>query len=92
MVHIKEDGNGKDHQLISEDDDTKYNYFQVKEKVRHHSGLNSYEKYDKSKDTIVFCNACGKSVTSKRMFVSDVKVPYLNRPQKNRTFHQGKSC
>lgn len=77
VVHIKEDGNGKDHQLISEDDDTKYNYFQVKEKVRHHSGLNSYEKYDKSKDTIVFCNACGTKCDIKKDVCFRCKSPLL---------------
>ena len=44
--------------LTAEDDDTLFNYYHIGEKVRHHGGLNSYEKYDKSKDTIIFCNAC----------------------------------
>lgn len=45
--------------IRSEDDDTIYNYYQIGDKVRHHGGLNSYEKYDKTNDTIIFCNACG---------------------------------
>ena len=56
---ILRDDKGKTHRLTAEDDDTQYNYFQVGDHVRHHAGLNSYEKYDKSHDTIVFCNACG---------------------------------
>lgn len=56
-VIIKEDG-GKKHELTAEDDDTRYNYFQVGDKVRHHGKLNSYEKYDKTRDTVSFCNAC----------------------------------
>lgn len=47
------------HIMLFEDDDTVYNYYRVGDRVRHHKGLNSYEKYDKSNDTIVFCNACG---------------------------------
>lgn len=51
--------NGKIHEILTEDDDTVYNYFDVGDKVRHHGGLHSYEKFNKSKDKIVFCNACG---------------------------------
>lgn len=50
---------GKRYYLRAKNDDTKYNYFQIGDRVRHHAGLNSYEKYDKSRDGIVFCNACG---------------------------------
>lgn len=56
---IVRDGRGKTHRLTSENDDARYNYFQIGEHVRHHAGLNSYEKYDKSRDPILFCNACG---------------------------------
>lgn len=45
--------------LLSEaDDDTRYNYFKTGDHVKHHQGLNSFEKYDKSGDDIIFCNAC----------------------------------
>lgn len=50
--------NGKNHPITAEDDDTLYNYYQVGNRVRHHKGLNTYEKYDKSGDTFIFCNAC----------------------------------
>lgn len=50
---------GTSHEISSEDDDTLYNYFEVGDKVRHHGKLNTYEKFDKSHDEIVFCNACG---------------------------------
>ncbi len=56
-VFIKKD-NGKMYELNSEDDDTVYNYYKIGDKVRHHQGLNSLEKYDKSQDSIIFCNAC----------------------------------
>ena len=52
------DAKGKNHFLSAEDDDTVYQYYQVGDRVRHHAGLNSFEKYDKSKDSIIFCNAC----------------------------------
>lgn len=55
---IIRDERGKMHRLTAEDDDTQYNYFQVGDHVRHHAGLNSYEKYDKSHDSIIFCSAC----------------------------------
>lgn len=57
-VFIKSDS-GKTYVIIQEDDDTVFNYFEIGDKVRHHKGLNSYEKYDKSRDSIIFCNACG---------------------------------
>ena len=57
-VAIREDG-GKVHRLVQEDDDTVFNYYQIEDRVRHHAGLKSYEKYDKTRDSIIFCNACG---------------------------------
>ena len=56
-VSIKSD-DGKIVELTAEDDDTVYNYYQESDRVRHHGGLNSFEKYDKSQDDIIFCNAC----------------------------------
>jgi len=50
--------NGKIHTITAENDDTLYNYYQIGDKVTHHAGLNSFEKYDKSQDMIIFCNAC----------------------------------
>lgn len=55
---VIERDDGKRFTIKAEDDDTQYNYYQVGDRVRHHQGLNSYEKYDKSRDTIIFCNAC----------------------------------
>jgi len=53
-----EDVKGKRHERFSEDDATVYDYFKIGEKVRFHGKLKSYEKFDKSKDDIIFCNAC----------------------------------
>jgi hypothetical protein len=49
---------GKTVKLTAEDDNTKYNYYKVGDKVRHHKGLNTFEKFDKTGDSIIFCNAC----------------------------------
>jgi len=49
---------GKIYEINADDDDTQYNYYRIGDRVRHHKGLNSLEKYDKSGDSIVFCNAC----------------------------------
>ncbi|MEA5060598.1 MAG: hypothetical protein EOM66_05225 [Clostridia bacterium] len=56
---IIRDEKGKAHRLVAEDDDTVFNYYRLGDRVRRHAGLNSYEKYDKSRDRILFCNACG---------------------------------
>lgn len=50
---------GKKHIISAKDDDTLYNYYKIGDKIRHHGGINSYEKYDKSQDSIIFCSACG---------------------------------
>lgn len=55
---VIQDDTGRKHRLAVENDDTVFNYYQVGDRVRHHAGLNSYEKYDKSRDSIIFCNAC----------------------------------
>lgn len=56
---IVQTDNGRKHRMTAEDDDTVFNYYQIGDRVRHHAGLNSYEKFDKSKDSSIFCNACG---------------------------------
>jgi hypothetical protein len=65
------DDSGNIHTIIYEDDDTVYNYYNIGDRVRHHKGLNSYEKYDKSNDVIIFCNACGS--------LNDIKDDYCFR-------------
>lgn len=56
-VFVQENG-GKKQSITVDDDDTVYKYYKVGDRVRHHAGLNSYEKYDKSEEDIIFCNAC----------------------------------
>ncbi len=50
---------GKVEHLYRENNDSMYKYYNIGDKVRHHKGFSGYEKYDKSKDSIIFCNACG---------------------------------
>ena len=57
-VCVQRDDNKKNYTQRTEDDDTVYHYFQIGDKVRHHAGLRTFEKYDKSRDTIILCNAC----------------------------------
>lgn len=57
-VAIKENTSGKLHRITSENNETVYNYYQIGDRLRHHALLNSYEKYDKSRDNIIFCSAC----------------------------------
>ena len=56
-VVIKSDF-GDTRELTAENDDTVYNYYQIGDRVRYHGHLRTFEKYDKSKDSIIFCNAC----------------------------------
>ena len=68
-VVIRSDS-GKKHELRAENNSARYDYYQVGDRVRCHEGLNSYEKYDKSGDEIIFCNACATlcKITDERCF------------------------
>ena len=50
---------GKKHAIKNRNTDILYNYFNIGDRVRRHAGLNSYEKYDKTGDKFIPCNACG---------------------------------
>ncbi len=50
---------GKKYAIKNRDCAILYNYYQIGDRVRHHAGLKSYEKYDKSGDAFIPCNACG---------------------------------
>ncbi len=68
---------GKIHEIIAEDDDTLYNYYQIGDKIRHHGGINSYEKYNKTGDSFILCNACGSLCDIKDEFCFRCKCPLL---------------
>ena len=69
--------NGKTHTTSAEDDDTKYNYYRVGDRVRHHKGLNTYEKEENSGDTIIFCSACASLNDIKEDFCFRCNCPLL---------------
>lgn len=56
-VFIRANG-GKTHRIVADDDDTLYNYYRIGDRVRRHAGLNTFEKYDKTDDKFIQCNAC----------------------------------
>lgn len=72
-----QDENLKMHYSVAADDDTIYNYYKIGDKVRHHKGLNSYEKQDKSLDSIIFCNACATLNDINDEFCFRCKCPLL---------------
>lgn len=73
-IHLKE-ASGKKHIIKHRDNQTVYDYFHKGDAVRHHGGLNSYEKYDKSNDSIIFCLACGHLHTIDEDICSQCKCP-----------------
>lgn len=68
---------GKLYTLRHEDDQTVYNYYQIGDEVRHHKGLNTFEKKDKTKDTIIFCAACASLCDIKDDYCHRCKCPLL---------------
>jgi hypothetical protein len=74
---IIESDRGKKHTISTTNDDTVYNYYTVGDRVRHHGGLNSYEKYDKTKDRIIFCSACATLCDIKENTCPRCKCPLL---------------
>lgn len=71
------DESGKTHELSARNDDTTFNYYKVGDKVRHHAGLNTYEKHDKTGDEILFCNVCASLNDIKNDFCFRCKCPLL---------------
>lgn len=58
-IVVKEEG-GKSHKLNYVDNAAIYDYFNVGDRIRCHQAFGTYEKYDKSRDSYIFCNVCGK--------------------------------
>ena len=51
--------NGKKKTIVEQDSRRDmYDYLSVGDRVRYHPAFGTYEKYDKSKDRIIFCNVC----------------------------------
>jgi len=68
---------GKRHAIKSNDSDTLYNYYNIGDRVRHHAGLNSYEKYDKTGDKFIPCNACATLCDINNDYCFRCKCPLL---------------
>lgn len=75
-VTIRENG-GKAHSITNKDNDTLYNYYKVGDRVRHHAGVNTFEKYDKSGDDIIFCSACSTLCDINDDYCPRCKCPLL---------------
>ncbi|HBL84833.1 MAG: hypothetical protein A2Y17_05135 [Clostridiales bacterium GWF2_38_85] len=54
-----------------------YNYYNVGDRVRHHKGLNYYEKFDKSNDKKILCIACMSYVDIEKDICPRCKCPLL---------------
>jgi len=52
--------NGDKRKLVSIENRAMYDYFRIGERVRFHPRFDTYEKYDKSLDSYIYCNVCSK--------------------------------
>lgn len=75
-IKIKGD-HGKKKILKWKNNTTIYDYYEVGDQVRYHGQLKSFEKYDKSKDEIIFCKACFTKCNIVDEFCSRCKCPLL---------------
>ena len=74
---IIRDNDRKKHIYKFKNNEHLYNYFNIGDKVRHHARLNSYEKYDKTNDSIIPCNACGNICDMNDEYCNRCKCPLL---------------
>ncbi len=51
---------GQKHKVTFTNSIDMYNYFSIGDRVRCHLSFGTYEKYDKSRDPVIYCNICGK--------------------------------
>ncbi len=68
---------GKRYLIKTRDSDALYNYFNIGDRVRHHAGLKTYEKYDKTGDKFIPCNACGTICDIRADYCFRCKCPLL---------------
>ncbi len=67
---------GKKHVIRTRSNDL-YSYFDIGDRVRHHAGLRSLEKYDKTGDKFIPCNACGTLCDIREDHCRHCKCPLL---------------
>lgn len=78
MYQVKIKGNnGKKKILKWKNNDTEYNYYEIGDQVRYHGMLKTFEKHDKTKDEIIFCNACLTKCKIEDDYCSHCKCPIL---------------
>lgn len=58
IVLIRTEGGKKKKIVEGERDTSMYRYLDIEDRVRYHPALETYEKYDKSKDKVIYCNVC----------------------------------
>lgn len=58
IVLIRTDGGKKKKIVERKRDREMYDYLDIGDRVRYHPALETYEKYDKSKDEAIYCNVC----------------------------------
>jgi hypothetical protein len=75
-VHLRSD-DSKMHTIRSENNRTKFDYYQIGDRIRHHGGLRTYEKYDKTRDEVNFCNACSTLNNIQDEYCFRCKCPLL---------------
>ncbi len=78
VVYIRRN-DGKIEELKYTNDTTLYNYYQVGEYVHMHEDrdLRALEKYDKSRDEIIFCASCGGLMDIRADYCSQCGCPLL---------------
>ncbi len=78
VVYV-ECNNGRVEELTYRDDGTMYDYFQIGDFLHKHAAKNirHIEKYDKSRDTVIFCAACGGRMDIRADFCTQCGCPLL---------------
>lgn len=49
---------GRKHRIARNNHREMYDYFEIGDRVRYHPAFATYEKFDKSRDSIIYCNVC----------------------------------
>ena len=79
IVLIRTDRGKKKRIVERQDGRSMYDYLDVGDRVRYHPALESYEKYDKSKDEVIYCNVCHLRNSIKTTAVIAVRICCLNK-------------
>lgn len=74
---IIRDDKGKEHSIAVDDDTTVFDYYEIGDRVLHHGELKTYEKYDKSRDSYILCNACSSLNAISSDYCFRCKCPLL---------------